>query len=146
MILFYFREESESVLQLKGLTPNGLLPLGALSGGKETLSTGETASNEKTLKCCSWQSLLFTKNLEMFCPLRLCLKLSFQIFSKSSAIEIFYFYICSLERVFTNSQDQWIWGGKMLGQNEWKKTSPERCFEQFHKIGRMLGDDELVSS
>jgi serine/threonine-protein phosphatase 2B catalytic subunit len=33
------REESESVLQLKGLTPNGLLPIGALSGGKDSLKT-----------------------------------------------------------------------------------------------------------
>ncbi|XP_067937626.1 serine/threonine-protein phosphatase 2B catalytic subunit 2-like [Watersipora subatra] len=31
------REESETVLELKGLTPNGLLPVGALSGGKETM-------------------------------------------------------------------------------------------------------------
>ncbi|KAA0199568.1 Serine/threonine-protein phosphatase 2B catalytic subunit 2 [Fasciolopsis buskii] len=35
------REESESVLELKGLTPNGMLPLGALSGGKESLKIGE---------------------------------------------------------------------------------------------------------
>jgi len=35
-----YREESESVLQLKGLTPNGLLPIGALSGGKDSLENG----------------------------------------------------------------------------------------------------------
>ena len=40
------REESESVLQLKGLTPTGALPLGALSGGKASLSNGKLESKE----------------------------------------------------------------------------------------------------
>jgi len=40
-IIKIYREESESVLQLKGLTPTGALPLGALSGGKTSLKNGK---------------------------------------------------------------------------------------------------------
>lgn len=35
------REESESVLQLKGLTPSGTLPAGAISEGRESVRKGE---------------------------------------------------------------------------------------------------------
>ena len=35
-----FREERENVLQLKGLTPSGQLPLGVLSEGKSGINTG----------------------------------------------------------------------------------------------------------
>lgn len=36
-----FREESESILQLKGLTPTGHLPVGLLSGGKTEVKAGK---------------------------------------------------------------------------------------------------------
>jgi hypothetical protein len=38
--LIYFREQSEDILQLKGLIPGGTLPLGTLGGGKSAIEQG----------------------------------------------------------------------------------------------------------
>uniref|UniRef100_H2YPV5 Serine/threonine-protein phosphatase n=1 Tax=Ciona savignyi TaxID=51511 RepID=H2YPV5_CIOSA len=39
-----FQKESETVLELKGLTPSGMLPMGVLSGGATSLQTGHKPS------------------------------------------------------------------------------------------------------
>ncbi|VDM35548.1 unnamed protein product [Hydatigera taeniaeformis] len=43
----FFLEENESVLELKGLTPNGMLPIGLLSEGRENLKQSALAPHAK---------------------------------------------------------------------------------------------------
>lgn len=62
IFLEFHREESESVLQLKGLTPTGALPLGALSGGKDSLKNGkcEIIDASKSIERRKWMTELET--------------------------------------------------------------------------------------
>ena len=59
------REESEIVLQLKGLTPTGSLPLGALSGGKDSLTLAKLCKNS-SLICKDLLSISPLKYLRFF--------------------------------------------------------------------------------
>lgn len=108
--IIHFREESESVLQLKGLTPTGALPLGALSGGKTSLKNGKhlfAAKNEKKI------SLLFYKN-----QLKLVLLTKTWNFSDKTH---------STSRIFAESQNHLICWSKGLGCNQWTNATAKRC-------------------
>lgn len=72
-----FREESESVLQLKGLTPTGQLPIGTLQGGKTSIKNG------KLIDCFYFMVMFYNfymKSLSIICikvndSLKLCIVL-----------------------------------------------------------------------
>ena len=65
------REESEQVLQLKGLTPTGALPLGALSGGKTSLM-GALHGFSPNHKITSFEEAKGWLNCSCFCFTHFC--------------------------------------------------------------------------
>jgi len=82
------REESEQVLELKGLTPTGALPLGALSGGKTSLM-GALHGFSPNLKITSFEEAkdLDTQN-ERMPPRKDCPESATQTVGKKTDISV----------------------------------------------------------
>lgn len=67
---FLFRRESETVLELKGLTPSGKLPHGVLTGGKDALKSSKTLVGHLSFwRTCVWCILISLISTRLVLPL-----------------------------------------------------------------------------